>query len=259
MCFSNFIRRLAQTRHVAACCVSIVLAFVFLFAVPASAFTPDDEELAALVKGNFGALSSWEAEMTFPAYSGSKVHVWYARGRWRQEWRAGDTSVAVGKGGNVVAKCTAGDFALSPLFVWMPPDPVESWRSWGVDNATRGYGFCDDKPCFMLGSEFGDESSPSIRLNNEDFSPILFRYSTSVGLTTVNYSDYRTLGGFRVPQKVVVSVGDELLEIEIDWIAVNRADGEELYARDSIDEAPCAMPPTPFDILRDSFRYPSVN
>ncbi len=49
-----------------------------------------------------------------------------------------------------------------------------------------------------------------------------------------------------------------MLEAKVKWIAVNRADGEELYARDALDTAPCAVPPTPFDVLRDSFRYPMV-
>jgi len=236
----------------------LVALLALTFVLPASAFLPDDGELSLHMQKNFGALTSWEAEMTFPKYPGTSVHVWYARGNWRQEWKAGDKAVAVGNGGNVVGKCTAGDFALSPLFVWMPPNPVQTWKAWGVDNATRSYGFCGDSPCFIMGSEFGDNISPTIQLNNEDFSPILIRYASGTGVTSVSYSDYRTMGGFRMPQKVIVNVGNDPLEVDIKWIAVNRADGEELYARDSLDPTPCAIPPVPFDILLESFRYPSV-
>ena len=41
------------------------------------------------------------------------------------------------------------------------------------------------------------------------------------------------------------------------WIAVNRADSEELYAREALNPTPCAEPPEPFAILRDLFRYPA--
>ena len=237
--------------------ITAVFALTLSFVLPASAFTPDDEELSSAMQKSFGGLTSWEAEMTFPKYPGTSVHIWYARGKWRQEWQAGDTAVAVGIGGNVVGKCIADDFALSPLFVWMPPNPVQTWRAWGVDNATRTFGFCDDSPCFEIGAEPGDDTMPTIQLNNENYSPILIRYASGAGLISVKYSEYKTMGGFRVPQKVVV-VGDDSFEANVRWIAVNRADGEELYARDALDTTPCATPPIPFDILRELFRYPSV-
>lgn len=238
------------------CCTVLVFALICVFTLPAAAFAPDDRELSSFLQKNYGALSSWEAEMSFPAYPGVSVHLWYARGKWRQEWKAGDTAVAVGMNGSVVAKCTVEEFALSPLFVWMAPNPVETWRSWGIDNATRNYGFCDGMPCFMIGAEPGNETAPAVHLNNENLAPILIRFASGTGVTTVQFAEYRTLGGFSVPEKVVATMGGEPLETTVKWIAVNRAEGEELYARDAFDSTPCAAPPPPFDILRDSFRYP---
>ncbi len=238
----------------------IVATFVFvcLFALPASAFTPDDGELAQLLHRNYGALSSWEAEMSFADHPGVTVHLWYARGKWRQEWKAEDKALAVGLNGNVSAKCTVGEFPLSPLFVWMVPNPVETWKSWGVDNATASYGFCDESPCYMFGADPGDTTSPAVFMHNESFAPLLIRYGSGSGLTTVEYGNYRTLGGFGVPQSVTVTTGGRVLWATVKWIAVNRADGQELYAPDAVDGAPCAEPPAPFDMLRDIFRYPAV-
>jgi hypothetical protein len=224
--------------------------------LPVAAFTPDDAELSSLLKRNYGGLTSWEAVMSFPGSPGVSAHVWYARGRWRQEWKAGDTARAVGVNDSIVAACTEGGFALSPLFVWMPSDPVSTWKSWGVDNATRGYGFCDESPCFMLGAESGDGTSPAVFLNNEDMSPLMFRYATRDGLMTIRFSAYRTHGGFQLPERVAVDMAGQIVEASVKWIAVNRADSEELYARDAFDATPCAVPPSPFDVLRDIFRYP---
>ncbi|MGL1863899.1 MAG: hypothetical protein OCC46_15355 [Pseudodesulfovibrio sp.] len=236
----------------------ISFAFICILALPASAFTPDDVELTALMQKNFGALTSWEAEMSFVDYPDVTAHIWYARGKWRQEWKAGDKASAVGMNGSVVAQCTAENFPLSPLFVWMPINPVETWKSWGVDNATSTYGFCGENPCLMFGAEPGDETSPVVQLNNEDMSPIQVRYGSGAGQTVLQFSEYRTFGGFRVPDAMTLTVGDTKLDAKIKWIAVNRADDEALYAYDALDTTPCAAPPSPFDIFLNSFRYPSV-
>lgn len=226
-------------------------------AMPAAAFLPDDEGLQEELDKRYGAMTSWEAEMTFPAYPDVKAHLWYARGKWRQEWTADSKAVAVGRGFNVVARCTDGEFAKSPLFVWMVPNQVASWNSWGADSATRSFGFCDGTPCLSLGAEPDDATATVVQLNNEDMSPILIRFLSGNTLTSVEYADYRTLGGFRVPQTVRVTIGAEhVLETRVKWIAVNRADGEELYARDGMDASPCETPSEPFDLLRDAFHYP---
>lgn len=224
----------------------------------AAAFTPLDEELSAMLRKNYGPMTSWEAEMRFPEYPDVVARLWYARGKWRQQWTAGDTATAVGVGGNVVADCTADGFPLSPLFVWMVPQPVETWKSWGVDNATSSYGFCDGQPCYMLGAYPGDEASPAVHLNNEDMAPLLIRYPGPEGPITLTFSDYRMMGGFQVPQKVVAAMGALVLEGAVKWIAVNQAEGEQLYAREALDGTPCATPPAPFTILRDHFRYPQT-
>lgn len=231
---------------------------VLLLVQPVSAFTPNDEELGRQIRKVYGPLTSWEAEMVFPEYPGVSVHLWYARGKWRQEWKAGDVARGVGMNGNIVGKCTTGEFPVSPMFVWMVPNPIETWRSWGVDNATRVYGFCDDAPCMMLGAEPGEDTLPAVHLNNEDMAPLLIRYPTEKGMTTVRFSEYRTKSGFRVPQKVTVDMAEESLVGIVKWKSVLDADSPELYARDSIDSTPCADPPEPFSLLRDGFTYPEA-
>ncbi|MBG0789148.1 MAG: hypothetical protein H0S80_01470 [Desulfovibrionaceae bacterium] len=235
------------------------LVFALLFcAHPAAAFVPDDEELAALLHKSYGPLASWEADMTFPAHPGVSVNILYARGKWRQQWRAGDAAQAVGVAGTVVSACTGGPFPLSPLFVWMVPNPLESWRAWGVDVAPRSYGFYGDAPCIMLGADPGDDASPAIYLDNEDMAPLLVRYRADGRLIAVEYADYMTLGGFRLPQKVVLTVDGETLEASVKWRSVMKSGDGKLYARDAIPSLPCAEPPAPFGFLRDNFRYPST-
>ena len=236
-----------------------LIAFALLFcAQPASAFVPDEEELGALLRKSYGPLVSWEADVVFPDHYGVSVNVKYSRGKWRQEWRAGDTAVGVGVAGSVEAACTGNGFALSPLFVWMVPAPLKTWKSWGVDCTRRNYGFCGDAPCIMLGAEPGDETAPAVHLNNEDMAPLLIRYRADGRSISVVYSDYKILGGYRLPQKVRLTVDGEPLEMSVNWNSVMKSGGEELYSRDSVPSVPCAQPPSPFGFLRDNFRYPST-
>jgi len=227
-----------------------------LHSLPAFAFAPDDSELTELLHENYGALSSWEAEMTFPEFPDVSAHLWYARGKWRQEWNSG--AQAVGINGHGLSKCTAEEFAVSPLFVWMVPNPVETWKAWGVDNATRSLGFCDDLPCYMYGADEDDKTSPAVYLNNEDFSPIMIRFLSEGTLFSVNYGEYTTFKGFRLPEMVRVTMGgDRVLMVKVKWIEVNRANGEDLYSGNSLSVKQCLSPPSPFDILGEFFHYPA--
>ncbi|MEZ7196356.1 hypothetical protein [Pseudodesulfovibrio karagichevae] len=234
----------------------LTILMLSLTALPAFAFVPDGEELAARLQKSYGPLRSWQARMTFPDYPGVSVELWYARGKWRQQWQAGDKAVAVGSFGNVAGACTAGSFPLSPLFVWLVPHPVKTWQSWGVDVTSGSYGFCGEAPCLMLGADPADETKPTVYLNNEDLAPLTVRYPSDAGMITVEFSDYRTYAGYPVPQQVAVRSSLGELAARVEWVRINGADGEELYARDALDPTLCAEPPMPFDLLRQTFRYP---
>ncbi len=217
-----------------------------------------------MLRKAYGPLSSWEAEASFPDYPGVAVHIWYARGKWRQEWRAnGLKSSGVGVGGTVLASCVGQAFPLSPLFAWMPPDTLQTWHDWGVDNATRTFGFCGDVPCFMYGADPEDMTLPAVWLNNETMAPLLVRYEAGGGQASIAFSDFRTLGGYDVPQKVIYTApGAEPLVMAVKWLAVNRAGDASLYdpkalAR-TLSPETCGAMPEPFDRLGNEFRFPVV-
>ncbi|EGB14088.1 hypothetical protein DND132_0873 [Pseudodesulfovibrio mercurii] len=236
----------------------LTLLLLCLTALPAHAFVPDGEELAARLQKHYGPMRSWQATMTFPDHPGVAVDLWYAGGRWRQEWRADGKAVAVGSLGNVVGACTPGPFPLSPLFVWMVPHPVKAWQAWGVDVTAGDYGFCGEDPCLMLGANPADAARPTVYLNNEDLAPLLVRYSSAAGMISVEFADYRTFAGYRVPGRVTVRTDRGELAADVQWVRLNNAGGEELYAREGLDPAPCVEPAEPFGFLRDAFRYPGT-
>ncbi|MUM76869.1 hypothetical protein GKC30_04390 [Pseudodesulfovibrio sp. F-1] len=260
-----------MSKLIPALCLVALVAFMV---PPVGAVSADEEELARALRRQYGGLTSWEAVMTFADSPGVSVHVWQSRGRWRQEWTfpaepsgashngsvadSGEAfAVAVGMDGRVVASCLEGDFALSPLMLWMPAGPVDRWKAWGVDIAERSYGFCGDAPCLMLGAEPGDAVGPAVWLHNEDMAPLMVRYRDGRRMVEIQFAGYLTLSGFRLPGQVNIRVGDAATTATVRWIAINRADGEALYARDNLGSRPCAVPPPPFDLLRDAVRHPS--
>jgi hypothetical protein len=140
----------------------------------------------------------------------------------------------------------------------MVPHPVRAWQAWGVDVTSGSYGFCGEAPCLMLGASPEDGDKPAVYLNNEDLAPLMVRYASQTGMISVEFSDYRTYAGYRVPQAVTVRTERGELAARVEWVRLNGADAEELYASDALDAAACAEPPQPFGFLRESFRYPGA-
>ncbi|MFH1912739.1 MAG: hypothetical protein ABIK45_00480 [Pseudomonadota bacterium] len=171
-------------------------------------------------------------------------------------------AVAVGTNERVVASCLDGGFAMSPLVLWLPADPVARWKAWGVDTAERSYEFCGDAPCLRLGAESGDvaggEAGPAVWLHNENMAPLMLRYRAGDRVVSIDFDSYLTKSGFRLPGRVTVRAGEAVVVATVRWVAVNRADSEALYARETISSRSCATPPLPFDILRDTVRHPTA-
>lgn len=240
-------------------CSFVLCLALCLMATPVLAFSPDQEELSAAIRHNYGPFTSWEVELTYPEYPDVATRLWYARGQWRQEWRYGEQAKAVGVNGTVLASCATKGFPLSPMLLWMVPNAVDAWRSWGVDVETRNFGFCNGQPCFMLGAEPGDETTSAVRLNNESMAPILIRYQVAGTLYTVHFGDYRTFAGYEVPQVVTLVVGaEQTLQMNVKWIAANKSGDPSFYKAEGLDATTCPSPPLSFVLLRDHFRYPTA-
>lgn len=236
--------------------VSFALACVLLCAGFAFAFSPPDEELAKQLAARQAVAAAWEVEITFPEYPDVKVDVRRYRNRWVQQWSVNGTMTAAASGSDakVLASCPTGAFPLPLLLPWQPSQPLAMWQRLGMNNATSGYGFCGDDPCFVYGGRQSDSSAPQVHMHNDDLHVLFLRYAGPEGLLEFSYSDYSAVKGVHLPSKGKVRLPDDkILEFDIAWKSVGKraksADFDLKRFRKAWKDKACAEPPMPFALL----------
>lgn len=244
----------------------LVAGLLLLAALPALAFTPDDAELSTKLAKEYGGLSSWKVDVSFPAHPGVQASIWQHGLQWRQEWKSIDQpgkAISVGFGGQAAASCPA-DFPLPLTLFWNLPSPVAKWKALGVDNSTGGFGFHGDFPSYILGADAGEEQKPQVWLNNESMSLLRVRLASGSGYLEFSYSDYTMLGGFDVPGKGNILLPDgESVDFVMEWSLLNKAVDPSLYSVDSIRQkvmtGGCPTPSAPFGLLSGQYSdYPAL-
>jgi len=244
-----------------------LLLVVLCFSIPAAAFVPEEGELNTKVLAAYRGLKSWQATVSFDDESGLTARVWYSAGKWRQEWQVGGgngTAAAVGVGGKVFASCPGGGAPLPVLAYWQPPQPVRTWKELGMDNATAGFGFCDEAPCFIFGAEPGDDVRSQVRLNNETMALLFMRLDNAGRPLQFSFGDYATFKGFEFPGKGTLTFEDgTTVSFSMIWNEINRAGDPKLYSPDvfSMNHSgkACGMMSPLYRRLRDEFSFISAS
>lgn len=241
------------------------LLLVLLLCAPAAAFVPEEQELDAGVRASYRGLKSWQAVITFEEEPGLTLDLWFSGRKWRQEWTApggNGTAASVGVGPNILASCPEGDSPLPVMLYWLTPRPVDIWKQLGVDNATAGFGFCDDVPCFTFGAEPGDDLRPQVRLNNETKALLLLRFNNNGQPVQFSFEEYATFKGFELPRKGMVIFADGSgLPFAIEWKDINKAADDVLYSPEGFNSdfsgTECIMNSSVFRKLQEVFN--SIN
>ncbi len=223
-----------------------VLAVCLFISSPARAFFPSDEDINDTMYQQYGALSSFEAEVTFPAEPGTTLVIKRGHDHWQQTFsEAGSNATAgaksVGQYFKTIAQCpAAAEIPVSMLQLWAPDDPVSDWMSIGVNNATKSYGFHDDTPAFVFGAEQGDDSSPQIWFDNENFAPLKIVLGPQQEIIFGTYSKF---AGFMLPHTGKLRMGEDVLDFNIQWKSIRRKMAPELFSPAAIKKSKgCGVP-----------------
>ncbi|NDV27252.1 hypothetical protein [Desulfovibrio sp. JC010] len=223
-----------------------VLAVSLLCSGPARAFFPSDEGIDETMYRKYGALTSYEAELTFPSEPGTTLVIKRGHDHWQQTFtetgtNATVTAKSVGQYFKTIAQCPpAADMPVSMLQFWAPDDPVADWMEMGMTNATKSYGFFDDIPAFVFGAEQGDDNSPQIWFNNENFAPIRIVLAPQ---REVRFGTYSKFAGFMLPHTGIMKVGEETLDFNIQWKSIRKKIAPAEFAPVAISKSKgCAVP-----------------
>ncbi|WP_319779686.1 hypothetical protein [Maridesulfovibrio sp.] len=223
-----------------------VLAVSLFFSSPARAFFPSDEVINDAMYRNYGSLTSFEAELTFPSEPGTRLIIKRGHDHWQQTFieSGGNATVeakSVGQYFKTIAQCPSGaEMPVSVLQFWTPDDPVADWKSIGVSNSTRSYGFYEDTPAFVFGAEQGDDSSPQIWFNNEDFAPLKIVLGPQCEITFGTYSKF---AGFMLPHTGIMKLGDEKIDFRVQWKSIRKKFSPAEFAPAAIKKAKgCGIP-----------------
>lgn len=236
-----------------------VLAVNLFLCSPARAFFPSDEEMNDTMYQNYGTLTSYEAVLTFPAYPGASMTIKRGHDHWQQtltEENGNSTVTAknVGQYFKTIASCPSeAEMPVSVLQLWSPDDPVSDWMSLGVNNATRSYGFYDSMPVFVFGAEAGDETSPQIWFDNENFSPIKINLG---GERIITFGNYTRFAGFMLPHSGVFRSGEETLDFRIEWRGIRKKISPAVFSPSAlVKDSGCVLPSGPvYEMLEKCLR-----
>lgn len=233
---------------------------LLLAATAAWGFTPDEDELSGRMAKEYGTLSSWSVDVSFPGHPGVMATIWQNGSQWRQEWTVPGQkgkAVSVGYAGQAASSCPV-SFPLPLTLLWNMPSPLKAWKQLGIDSSMSGFGFHGDSPSFILGSDTGEDDRPQVWLNNEDMSLLRIRVTVPAGDMEFLYSEYTMLGGFMIPGVGTVLLPDgNALDFSMKWSQLNKAADPALYdaqtVRQNVVPEGCIQPPEPFGILASQF------
>ncbi|SME92922.1 hypothetical protein [Desulfovibrio gilichinskyi] len=226
----------------------MVLAVSLLWCRSARAFFPSDIAIDDTLIQKYGALTSYEAVITFPSEPGTVLTITRGDNHWQQTFTCNSvtngtsTAKSVGQHFKTFAQCPVnGDLPVSLLQFWIPDNPTSEWKSLGVSNSTRSFGFTDeDMPSFVYGAEQGDDSSPQIWLDNENFAPIKIVLSSS---NVITFGSYMKFAGFMLPHSGTIKSGEDTVEFKIEWRGIRQKTSPLFFSESAIKkESGCVEP-----------------
>ncbi|ACS79861.1 hypothetical protein Desal_1799 [Maridesulfovibrio salexigens DSM 2638] len=223
-----------------------VLAVCLFISSPARAFFPSDEDVNETMYQKYGALNSFEAELTFPSEPGTKLVIKRGHDHWQQTFtEAGSNATveakSVGQYFKTIAQCPATvEMPVSMLQFWAPDDPVSDWMSIGMNNATKSYGFHEDTPAFVFGAEQGDDRSPQIWFDNENFAPLKVVLGPQ---QEISFGTYSKFAGFMLPHTGTLKMGEDVLDFNIQWKSIRKKMAPAVFSPAAIKKSNgCGVP-----------------
>jgi hypothetical protein len=200
----------------------------------ALAFTPTFESVRTSMAEQMEGLKDYQVDLV-PAFDRTLlIRHWQSGQLWRQEWTQDDGAkrllvAALGQGGTLSASF--------PGYRAMPLPLLWQWRqasrsmieTWRINTGVMSYQFLEDRPCLVLGAEYGQTSLPQLWVDNELTVPLRL----IVPGIDLRWLSYHKVGNLWLPARLVVLFPDtDAFAFEVNWRSVNAAMAPELFSKD---------------------------
>jgi hypothetical protein len=200
---------------------------VLLLLVPmvASGFTPTFESVRSSLHGQLESLKGYQVDAVPEVDSSLLIRHWQEGMLWRQEWILNpDTDrttlllAAVGQGRTLQASFP--DYRSIPLpflSIWHPLSR-SWWDAYRINTKVMNYQFLDDRPCLVIGADYGQTRTPQLWVDNERSTPLRLL----VPEFDIQWLNYHRVGNYWLPKTMVVTFPDSgPHKLELAWRGVN--------------------------------------
>lgn len=185
---------------------TLAIGLLLLLAGAAYALFPETQDVVDDLKASYKKLDSWQVELGLNGTSEHGIRCWREGDLWRQEWFAATENgtrvvrAAVGSGQRIEGIYPASlNAPYPPLHLSWLKDPKEAWQRMSILDGVKSYQFLEDRPCLVLGAEYGDLRSSQVWIDLERQVPL--RLVAPSGITW-RWSKYYSLGNHLLPTRL---------------------------------------------------------
>ncbi len=221
--------------------VALAVGLLLLLAGAAYALFPDTGEVADELKAKYEELESWQVELGLNGTSEHTIQCWRDGDHWRQEWIAATENgtrvvrAAVGSGQRIEGVYPASPSAPHPpLRLFWLKDPKQAWQRMAIQDQVMSYQFLEDRPCLVLGAEYGDPRSSQVWIDLERRVPL--RLVAPSGITW-RWSEYYSLGNHLLPTRLRIAFPQgKSFSFDVQWHQVGTEIDSSLFSANALEE-----------------------
>ncbi len=223
-----------------------IISFLFLmlaaisFSLPAEGAMISPDDTAEKIAANHSGINSYSVVIDFDEQDLS-LRIWQQSGFWRQEWvrdasgKEKVAAVAVGKGASPVL--SYGVSQAAPPLISIILKNMAWWEERGLQPQRQSYHFFHGRPALVMGMSKAEDPKPHLWIDNEDMVVLRTVFSDTQRIHDLAWLEYRNVGNYKLPHKVIISSGDFDMTCNIEWRDINSEYSPDLFSPDILRQA----------------------
>lgn len=234
----------------------LVLSGVF-FSFPAHGAIMAPDVAAEKIAANFSGINSYSVVIDFDDQNMS-LRIWQQSGFWRQEWvddSSGQEKVAaVAVGKEDASTLSYGVSRAAPPLTSIIFKNIAWWEEKGLQPQQQSYHFFHGRPALVMGLSRAEDPKPHLWIDNENMVILRMVFSDMKTLHDLAWLEYRNVGNYKLPHKLVIDSGDFGMTCNIVWRDINSEYSRELFSPDILRKSFSNAKLDPTELIIDYYR-----